>query len=179
MRNSNFGVFSIFLAITGLSFASGGYESEYHWDLIETHSPFEQLSLPEKECLISDLDAACPPNSHCTELSDQHGECFCTSGYIFNALYTNDKDYCFLDHTTILPAAISISGPSSSSTTPPHHHIVGGILIPLVLVAAFVGGAYLVVRYRLLQRIRDRALGRRRRHRPTYHMGTEFEPPLI
>lgn len=133
-------------------------------------------SFTERQCLISDLESPCPPNSHCTELSDHHDECNCRNGYIFNALYTNDQDYCFLDHTTILPAAISI--PSSPPTTP-HHHIIGGILIPLVLVAAFVGGAYVIVRHRVLQRIRDRVLGRRRRHRPTYHMGTEFDPPLI
>lgn len=106
------------------------------------------------------------------------------AGYIFNALYTNDQDYCFLDHTTpaLLPAAISVSGQSAAaSDTIPHHHIISGILIPLVLVASFVGVAYVMVRYRVLQRIRDKAMGRRRRHRPTYHMGsgTEFDPPLI
>lgn len=103
------------------------------------------------------------------------GQCLCSPQYKLNTDYTKDEDYCLVDHTTILPAAIS--NPGASST--PHHHIVGGILIPLVLVASFIGVAYIIVRYRVLQRVRERISGRRRRHRPTYHMGTEFDPPLI
>lgn len=96
-------------------------------------------------------------------------------GFIFNALFSGDQDYCLQDQATIRPAA-AVSGPSV-----PHHHIVGGILIPLGLVVVLVGAAYATVRYRLLQRLRDRLRGRRRQ-RPTYQdvmMGTEFDPPLI
>lgn len=119
----------------------------------------------------------CPPNAKCLERFGQEGECTCALGFIYNTLNTNDQDYCFLDQTPIRPAA-AISG---QTTETPHHHIIGGILIPMVLVAVLIGGAYVTVRYRLLQRVRDRFFGRRRQ-RPTYQdvmMGTEFDPPLI
>lgn len=89
-----------------------------------------------------------------------------------------------MDYTTIQTPEEESSHKGMASATmseAPHHHIIGGILIPLVLVSAFVSGAYFVVRYRVLQRFRDRIMGRRRR-RPTYQdvmLGTEFDPPLI
>lgn len=127
----------------------------------------------------------CPPNSHCSQQRGDGDYCVCEHTHIVNALYTSDDDYCLMDYTTIAtPSAEeeSVQREAAPSETP-HHHIIGGILIPLFLVSAFVSGAYLVVRYRVFQRIRERVMGRRRRRRrPTYQdvmLGTEFDPPLI
>lgn len=170
---------SLFVLMAGLSLVASEYR-EYTPDTIQCPSNVLQSPLlSERRCLTTILDPVCPLNSHCRERDGRDGECNCRSGYVFNSRYTSDQEYCVVNNATIsIPAAISISGPTTASE-PPHHHIIGGILIPLVLVASFVGGAYIVVRYRVLQRVRDKVLGRRRRHRPTYHMGTEFDPPLI
>lgn len=152
----------------------GGYESKFPGLLCRLAANFRPIALPERKCNITSL-SGCPPNTRCSEITNLEGECICDSGFIFNALFTGDQDYCFVDQTTIRPAA------AVSDQSAPHHHIIGGILIPLVLVAVLIGGAYATVRYRLLQRLRDR-FGGRRRQRPTYQdvmMGTEFDPPLI
>lgn len=132
----------------------------------------------------------CPPNSYCLQRSngDIEGDCVCKHSHIINALYTSPEDYCLMDYATISTTEdvfvhremLSVPDTDHGGIQTPHHHIIGGILIPLVLVTAFVSGAYFVVRYRVFQRLREHLIGRRRR--PTYQdvmLATEFDPPLI
>lgn len=137
------------------------------------------------------LDTICPPLSMCVQVDNLEGLCECanTTTHLFNPKFTGDQDYCIdvskqqpeLEDEHNSPAhsegIIDVGG----SSGPPHHHILGGILIPIAVVLTIVGCAYLVIRYRIVRRIRDRWSGRR--HRPTYQdvmmASSEFEPPLI
>lgn len=142
-----------------------------------------------KMCDTGKLET-CPPNATCRQVSssDKDGTCNCDNNFIFNALYSNATDYCLRLKTTT-PRSSRIGAQSegiieiqrSAAASPPHHHIIGGILIPIFLVFSIVGSAYLVIRYRVVHRIRERFFVNRH-HRPSYHdvmMGSDFDPPLI
>lgn len=82
-----------------------------------------------------------------------------------------------------VPAPTSNSGEVHQSLIYPKaesHHFFAGIMLPLLVVFAFIGSVYAVRKYDLIERARDYVHERTARHRANYGNDfDEFDDPLL
>lgn len=145
-----------------------------------------------KNCTIDKIDSSCPPNSSCAQIKTPapEGICNCLARFTFNENFTSDLDYCLAAAVTSAPPikneTVAAVAPTPQEVTkqlipPEPGHLVSGIVMPLLVVFAFIGAVFMVRKYDLLERaqeyIRERREGRSRNN--YVNDFDEFDDPLL